>query len=132
MLTTEDRLGQPVTTNEVQDFKQCIDNIWTQNYGHLEANFMEPGVSDHSPILIEKEKQNMSDLEKWSTIEERIIRQKSRATWIDHGDSNSKYFYAHLKIRASKNNITFIYNDLGMKITDPKAVEKEFTDFLHI
>ncbi|XP_075076803.1 uncharacterized protein LOC142163419 [Nicotiana tabacum] len=217
VLTTEDILGQPVTANEVHDFN------WTLTYRHLEANFVEPGVSDHSPIvvqlwkrktiyprpfklymvtmdhkdftpmvnrvwqqqvehdlmeliwlklkrlkeeakglnkamssyeqtltqirnslkcvqvalvtdpfnqlLIEQEKQNMSDLEKWSTIEERILRQKSRATWIDYGDSNSKYFYAQLKIRVNKNNITFVYNDLGINITNPKAVEKEFTDF---
>ncbi|XP_075074555.1 uncharacterized protein LOC142162138 [Nicotiana tabacum] len=71
----------------------------------------------------------MHELEKWSTIEERILRQKSRVTWIDYGDSNSKYFYAQLKIRASKNNITTVYNDIGVKITDPKAVEKEFTNF---
>ncbi|XP_019240505.1 PREDICTED: uncharacterized protein LOC109220492 [Nicotiana attenuata] len=224
VLTTDDRLGQPVTASEVQDFKQCIDNMqlaplrtkgcfytwcnkqnandrvyskiywafgnfsWTKNYGHLEADFLEHGVSDHSPIivqiwkrrtihpkpfklymvtmehkdframvdrvwqqqdeqdpmttiwqklhklkdeakglnkemesyeqrltqirqrlgctqanltldpfnqmLIEQEKQTMNELEKWSTIEERILRQKSRVTWIDYGDSNSKYFYA--------------------------------------
>ncbi|XP_019240844.1 PREDICTED: uncharacterized protein LOC109220834 [Nicotiana attenuata] len=80
-------------------------------------------------MLIEREKQHMSDLEKWSTIEERILSQKSRATGIDYGDSNSEYFYAQLKIRASKNNITSVYNDLGMKITDLKAVGKEFTEF---
>ncbi|XP_070023326.1 uncharacterized protein LOC142175691 [Nicotiana tabacum] len=157
---------------------------WTQTYGHLEADFLESGVFDHSPIVVQlwkrrtiypkpfklymvtmghkdftlmvnrvwqqqeeqdpmaliwsklkmlkneaKEKQNMGDLEKWSTIEERILKQKSKATWIDYGDSTSKYFYAQLKIRSSKNNITSVYNDLGMKIIDPKAVEKEFTNF---
>ncbi|XP_075081014.1 uncharacterized protein LOC142166239 [Nicotiana tabacum] len=86
-------------------------------------------IDPFNQLLIEQEKQNMSDLEKWSTIEERILRQESRATWIDYGDSNSKYFYAQLKIRASKNNINSVYNDMGMKITDPKAVKKEFTDF---
>ncbi|XP_070032114.1 uncharacterized protein LOC142168111 [Nicotiana tabacum] len=153
---------------------------WTQIYGHLEVDFLDPGVSDHSPVviqlwkrgatypkpfklymvtmdhqdfsplvnrvwkqqekgdhmsliwkklkrikdeakglnksmagyeqrlnqarhslecvqvalvinpfdqmLIEQEKQNISELEKWSIIEERILRQKSRATWIDYGD----------------------------------------------
>lgn len=71
----------------------------------------------------------MHELEKCSTIEEWILRQKSRVTWIDYGDSNSKYFYAQLKIRANKNTITTVYNDMGVKIIDPKAVEKEFTNF---
>ncbi|XP_075095279.1 uncharacterized protein LOC142173564 [Nicotiana tabacum] len=86
-------------------------------------------IDPFNQLLIEQEKQNMSDLEKCSTIEERILRKKSRATWIDYGESNSKYFYALLKIRASKNNITSVYNDMGMKITYPKVVENEFTDF---
>lgn len=34
-----------------------------------------------------------------------------------------------MKIRASKNAITSIYNDVGMKISEPKAVEKEFLTF---
>ncbi|XP_070020873.1 uncharacterized protein [Nicotiana sylvestris] len=151
---------------------------WTKSYGHLEVDFLEPGVSNHSPIivqlwkrrtippkpfklyivtmehkdfspiverlqrlkyeakelkkekasydqrltqirqrlacdqanmvldpfnqmLIEQEKQIMNELDKYSTIEERILRQKSIATWIDYGDSNSKYFFAQMKIRPS-------------------------------
>nr|XP_016495240.1 PREDICTED: uncharacterized protein LOC107814346 [Nicotiana tabacum] len=182
VLTTDDRIGQPVTTSEVQDFKQYIDNMqltplrtkgcfftwcnkhhasdrvyskidwafgnisWTQTYGHLEADFLEPGVSDHSPIVIKLwkrrtiypkpfklymltmdhkdfnpmvnkvweqqerhdpmaliwlklkrlkdeakglhktmtsyEKQNMSDLEKWSTIEETILSYVGKANGL--------------------------------------------------
>ncbi|XP_019228498.1 PREDICTED: uncharacterized protein LOC109209643 [Nicotiana attenuata] len=163
---------------------------WMKDYGHVEADCLEPGVSDHSHILVqiwerktihpkpfklymvtmdhkefrpmvdriwkqqnemdpmtsiwqklhklkneakglnkEMEKHAMHELEKWSLIEERILRQKSRVTWIDYGDSNSNYFFAQLKIRASKNNITAVYNESGMKATDPTAVEQEFTNF---
>ncbi|XP_019238759.1 PREDICTED: uncharacterized protein LOC109218817 [Nicotiana attenuata] len=79
--------------------------------------------------LIEKEKQTLQELEKWSIIEERVLKQKARVNWIDYGDSNSKYFYAQLKIRASKNSITTVYNDMGARVTEPKAVEKEFITF---
>ncbi|XP_075108929.1 uncharacterized protein LOC142180761 [Nicotiana tabacum] len=102
VLTTDDRLGQPVTMNEVKEFKDCIDSIqltplktkgcfyswcnkqhaddkvyskidkafgnfeWIKEYGHVEADCLDPGVSDHSPIvdLIEKEKQTLYELEK--------------------------------------------------------------------
>lgn len=83
-----------MTRSEVQDFKQCIDNMqltplrtkgcfytwcnkqkandrvyskidwafsnfsWTKSYGHLEADFLEPGVSDHSPIIVNYGKEN--------------------------------------------------------------------------
>ncbi|XP_075099151.1 uncharacterized protein LOC142176016 [Nicotiana tabacum] len=89
VLITANRLGQPVTTNEVQEFKQCIDNMqltplrtkgcfftwcnkqnendrvyskidwafgnfnWTKDYRHVEADFLEPRVSDHSPIIVQ-------------------------------------------------------------------------------
>lgn len=59
-------------------------------------------ITPFDQMLIEQEKQSISELEKWSIIEERILRQKSRANWIEYGDSNSKYFYAQVKIRARK------------------------------
>ncbi|KAK6791608.1 hypothetical protein RDI58_010689 [Solanum bulbocastanum] len=39
-------------------------------------------------------------MQKWSLVEEKVLRQKSRACWIDSGDANSKYFHAQLKIRV--------------------------------
>ncbi|XP_019242537.1 PREDICTED: uncharacterized protein LOC109222666, partial [Nicotiana attenuata] len=89
VLTIDDRLGKPVTMNEVQEFKECMDNMqmtplrtkgcfftwcnkqsaddrvyskidwafgnfeWTKVYGHVEVDCLEPGVSDHSPLVIQ-------------------------------------------------------------------------------
>ncbi|XP_016442937.1 uncharacterized protein LOC107768330 [Nicotiana tabacum] len=106
-------------------YEQRLTQI-RQNLECTQANLI---VNPFNQVLIEQEKQTLQEIEKWSIIEERILRQKAKVTWIDYGDSNSKYFYAQLKIRASENKITTVYNDLGVKITDPKAVEKEFTCF---
>ncbi|XP_070006032.1 uncharacterized protein [Nicotiana sylvestris] len=98
-----------------KEFKSTVERIWKQKMGN----------DPMSGIWLKLQKLK----EKWRIIEEKILRQKARVNWIDHGNSNSKYFYAQLKIRANKNTITSVYNELGVKITDPKAVEKEFTCF---
>lgn len=42
--------------------------------------------------LMEREKEVLADLHKWSDIQERILKQKSKAHWINAGDGNNKYF----------------------------------------
>ncbi|XP_019256466.1 PREDICTED: uncharacterized protein LOC109234878 [Nicotiana attenuata] len=96
VLCSDDRLGQPVTMNEIKDFKECIDTLqlspvktkgyfytwcnkqqatdrvysridwvlgnfeWIRDYGHVEADCLEPGISNHSPIVIQIwKRQNM-------------------------------------------------------------------------
>ncbi|KAH0685733.1 hypothetical protein KY290_017259 [Solanum tuberosum] len=66
------------------------------------------------------------ETQKWSLVEKKVLRQKSRACWIDSDDSNSKYFYAQLKIITNHNNISSIYTENGIKLIEPQEVEAEF------
>ncbi|KAH0778514.1 hypothetical protein KY290_004941 [Solanum tuberosum] len=134
------------------------DLNWLQQYGQVKADYLNPSISDHSPILIKcctyatlhpkpfrfypnimeqpdfksilrqvwEEKMLLLEVEKWSRVEEQVLRQKSRATWIKCGDVNSKYFHAQWKIRCSQNAITAVYTDNNTKLTDPRAIEDEF------
>ncbi|XP_060182277.1 uncharacterized protein LOC132611938 [Lycium barbarum] len=79
--------------------------------------------------LIEQEKVIVLELEKWSIVKEQLLRQKSKELWIQCGDSNSKLFHAQWRIRTSMNTITSVYNNVGVKLTDPKLVEEEFIAF---
>ncbi|XP_019256256.1 PREDICTED: uncharacterized protein LOC109234642 [Nicotiana attenuata] len=79
----------------------------------------------YSTQLIVEEKEIKLELEKWAIIQERVLRQISRAVWITRGDSNSKFFYAQLKARQSKNNIDTICNEQGVKLTDPKQRDQQ-------
>ncbi|XP_019250991.1 PREDICTED: uncharacterized protein LOC109229898 [Nicotiana attenuata] len=98
---------------EMTSYEKRLSQIRQQlEYTQINLKF-DPFNQD----LIEKEKQTFQELEKWSIIEERVLRQKARVNWIDYGDSNSKYLYAQLKIRASKNSITTVYNDVGARVT---------------
>ncbi|XP_075074369.1 uncharacterized protein LOC142161975 [Nicotiana tabacum] len=79
--------------------------------------------------LIDQEKIALMEVEKWSSIEEQILHQKSRAHWIACRDSNSKYFHAQLKLRTNTNTINSIYTDLGDKVSNHILVEEEFVKF---
>lgn len=62
-------------------------------------------------------------------MEEKVLRKKYRACWIDCGDANTKYFHAQLNIRTNHNTIAFIYTEDGVKINDPLEIENEFISF---
>ncbi|XP_049406273.1 uncharacterized protein LOC125869919 [Solanum stenotomum] len=80
--------------------------------------------------LFDQEKMILTEMQKWSLADERVLREKSRACWIDCGDANSKYFHAQLKIRANQNIISSIYTAGGTKLTDPLAIEQEFVSII--
>ncbi|XP_019225943.1 PREDICTED: uncharacterized protein LOC109207468 [Nicotiana attenuata] len=47
-----------------------------------------------SQSLFNEEKITLAEIEKWSNVEEQVMRQKSKACWIECGDANTKYFHA--------------------------------------
>lgn len=75
---------------EMASYEKRLNQI-RQHLEYVQSNLK---ISPLNQEMIEKEKLILQELKKWSTIEERILRQKSRVNWIDYGDSNSKYFYA--------------------------------------
>ncbi|XP_060182124.1 uncharacterized protein LOC132611764 [Lycium barbarum] len=81
-----------------------------------------------NPTLIQEERQRLRQLEHWSNVQERVLRQQSRATWISHGDSNSKFFHAFLKARQARNRISNKCNDMGVVLTEDQA-HQEFLGF---
>ncbi|XP_019227741.1 PREDICTED: uncharacterized protein LOC109209031 [Nicotiana attenuata] len=117
---------------------------WFGVYAGIEAVYLVPGCSDHTPILlntedinddhlnpnlIEQEKKVLMLIEKWDAVYEKILRQKSRAIWIKHGDSYTKYFHAQLKARQARNKFTSICTEQNVRVTDPKQIHQEFIQF---
>ncbi|XP_059290158.1 uncharacterized protein LOC132043715 [Lycium ferocissimum] len=97
----------------------------------LRLEVIQSGISGQPlcQYLIDQEKATLLEIEHWSLVEEKALRQKSRASWVNYGDSNSRYFYVQWKMRACRNSITSIYNKNGTKLTDPSQVENEFINF---
>lgn len=59
------------------------------------------------------------EIEKLSNVEEQVLIQKDRFTYLECGNENSKYFHAQWKIRASHNTIATIYTNTNVKLTNP-------------
>lgn len=77
----------------------------------------------------QKEKELRMQLEKWSMIEESVMKQKSRVQWLKLGDANTAYFFAHMKNRVAQNTITSLMTYDGNKVQTQEALEHEVTAF---
>ncbi|KAK9938018.1 hypothetical protein M0R45_014779 [Rubus argutus] len=68
----------------------------------------------------------------WS-IEEKIWQQKSRISWLQSGDKNTRFFHLTTFHRRQRNQILKIANDSGTWIVGEKAIRLEFeTHFQHV
>lgn len=86
--------------------------------------------ANYDNTLVIKEKETLMQLEKWSLIEESILRQKSRAQWIQLGDSNSKYFAAVMKERCHRKQIKELKSlQGGQLLSDPNELKEEIVSF---
>ncbi|KAK4731343.1 hypothetical protein R3W88_024331 [Solanum pinnatisectum] len=83
-------------------------------------------TSNPDQSFIEQEKKILIEMKKWSNVEESTLRQKARAIWIEHDDSNSKYFHAQWKISTIHNTISSIYTESRLKLAEPLQIEVEF------
>lgn len=96
---------------------------------HLKKVQGEMNEDHFNSSLIDTEKQLLIQIEKWEGINEQVLRQRSRAMWIQAEDQNSKFFHAHLKSRQSRNRISVIYDEQRNKLTDTIKIEHEFGGF---
>ncbi|VVB17003.1 unnamed protein product [Arabis nemorensis] len=67
----------------------------------------------------------MNDWKHYADVEEKFFRQKSRITWLKHGDQNTTVFHRAAQIRKSKNAIRRLVNAMGDEILDPKLIKAE-------
>ncbi|KAH0776402.1 hypothetical protein KY290_007813 [Solanum tuberosum] len=88
-------------------------------------------MTDHNVVHAnrEQERELRKQLEKWSLVEESAIRQKSRVQWLNLGDANTGYFFAHMKNRVAQNTITNLTTAVGTIIYSQEGIEEEALKF---
>ncbi|KAH0639679.1 hypothetical protein KY285_036265 [Solanum tuberosum] len=85
--------------------------------------------SDHSNYLIMKEKEVLLNLEKWSMIEESVLKQKARVNWISLGDANTKYFSAVMKEKQQRKHILNLTSLDGTNLKEAEDIKLEIVKF---
>ncbi|XP_049406058.1 uncharacterized protein LOC125869643 [Solanum stenotomum] len=85
--------------------------------------------SDHSNYLIMKEKEVLLNLEKWSMIEESVLKQKARVNWISLGDANTKYFSAVMKEKQQRKHILNLTSQDGANLKEAEDIKLEIVKF---
>lgn len=55
--------------------------------------------------------------------EERILKQKSRIQWLQHGDQNFSYFHRITRAKKSKNHIRSLINEHGQVVEDIQQIK---------
>ncbi|XP_059315493.1 uncharacterized protein LOC132066132 [Lycium ferocissimum] len=76
---------------------------YRQQLQHLQENMTVPGQPQD---VLQYERETKMELEKWMSIEESIMQQKSRIQWLKLGDANTTYFFASMRNRCAQNRIT--------------------------
>lgn len=92
-------------------------------------NIQDQLARQNTDQLINMEKKTLQQLEKWSLMEESILKQKSRYKWIKLGDSNTKYFSVVVKDKRQQNQVVELTALHGSRLTDSKEIEEEIIQF---
>lgn len=88
--------------------------MWTAESRNLEGNLkdIQTLITTHATTkLLDWESEAQIEMTKWPTIQERILRQKSKEHWISAGDGNNKYFFNCMKAKASSNTTPMLKDD---------------------
>lgn len=73
----------------------------------------------------------MKQIQLWSRVEERILRQKARIKWLKAGDENTIFFHSSIKSRIASNSIASLTDKNGVVHEAPDAIEGEVLGFYH-
>lgn len=109
-------------------FENMFDKKYQVEEELVEVNevVMLKGIDE---ALLLREKELLLEQENILAKEEVFWKQKSRKTWLDEGDKNTKLFHNSVKLRRVINRISKIKIRNGSEVEDPKLISKEAVDF---
>ncbi|KAL9681296.1 hypothetical protein QQ045_013078 [Rhodiola kirilowii] len=86
-------------------------------------------MQDRNQETVEREQHVVEDLDRWLAREETLWMQRSRVLWMDHGDKNTKYFYAKASNRKQKNWFTKLKDSQGIIHEEEEKIMDIITEY---
>ncbi|KAG5618655.1 hypothetical protein H5410_018479 [Solanum commersonii] len=127
-LDTSQRKLQTGTTLKMANEMGSLDNRVAEATEKLES--IQKRITQHvgtsvANTLFDIEKEDVVELQKWSDLQENVLKQKSKAHWLEVGDNNNRHFFACMKTRANLNNISILTSLDGRQLLKHDEIEKE-------
>jgi hypothetical protein len=94
----------------------------------LDLRSESSGLSEAEVVL---RKQLFAEMWHIRISTESIMRQRSRQTWLQEGDSNSRFFHASVKARGKRNSISALQVD-DVWLETPAAVRQAVVDYFSL
>ncbi|XP_074303607.1 uncharacterized protein LOC141638058 [Silene latifolia] len=82
-----------------------------------------------NPDLIQQELEASSSVRWMEKACNDFLLQKSKATWVDIGDNNTKYFHSIIKGKQVRNKVLRIEDSAGRLCDEPATIQSAFLDF---
>ncbi|XP_059068533.1 uncharacterized protein LOC131859038 [Cryptomeria japonica] len=124
-----------IKQNPIHWNKEHFGNIF-DNKAQVEAELAKVNekVMGHGmdEALFLGEKKLLVDHESILTKEEVFWKQKSRETWLEEGDKNTKLFHNSVRMRRVINHILKIKLSDGFEVANPKFIAKEAVNFFSL
>ncbi|XP_057444702.1 uncharacterized protein LOC130736943 [Lotus japonicus] len=85
--------------------------------------------SVQTEVVVAEMRSTEAELDNLLKQEEILWSQRSRATWLRHGDRNTKFFHQKATQRRKRNKIEELVDDDGRKWTDINNIARVLTDY---
>lgn len=122
------RLKVPLKAINTQFFRNTSENVKMLRT-QLQATQLQLCINPGDDTLATREALQLKELEKWSLIEEKIWKQKSRVDWLELGDSNTKFFHAFAQIRQNIKGIHRLVRADGTVCLGQQLIKEEIRKF---
>ncbi|KAK7267062.1 hypothetical protein RIF29_19726 [Crotalaria pallida] len=137
--------------------RALVNQIRCRDWANAEAEFLEPGLSDHSPIVINwrlsyvQKRSGFKYFNMWSSHPEfaaiimkkeilrecvsvhkaavAFLKQKAKESWLKDGDDNTGLFHISIKQRRYHNRVLRLQDDDGRNINGQENINNTFIRF---